>query len=430
MAEKKVSVRLVAENGRQVRAELEGVGDAGARGFQRMSKEIDTTGVMLRRLAGIAAGALSIRQVAQYADTWTDLRSRVDLATGSQERGAAVMERLADMARRTYSSLESTTESWLSNSRALRDLGMSTSESLDFTEALNNALVVSGARAERAASVQNALARAMASGKLSGDQLNTIIETGGRVAELLAEELGTTVSGLRTMGQQGKITGDVIRTALVGNLELLREEADSMPATIGDAFTLIGNAALTLVGTWDQLLGASSTVADVLILVADNLERLASIGIAFAAFMAGRWVAAFVAARVATFSLATALVTLRTALIRTGIGAIIIAVGELIHQFSNLVKSVGGIGAAFRLLGGLAKEVGQRIGSAFQASFALLAAGWEGFRAVVFTVLDATVTGVATAADRYIAIYAGAFEAVKAVWGKLSYSPILGQISS
>ena len=165
MAEKKVSVRLVAENGRQVRAELEGVGDAGARGFQRMSKEIDVTSVMLRRLAGIAAGALSIRQVAQYADTWTDLRSRVDLATGSQERGAAVMERLADMARRTYSSLESTTESWLSNSRALRDLGMSTSESLDFTEALNNALVVSGARAERAASVQNALSRAMAAGK-------------------------------------------------------------------------------------------------------------------------------------------------------------------------------------------------------------------------------------------------------------------------
>ena len=419
MAEKKVSVRLVAENGRQVRAELEGVGDAGARGFKRMSAEIDTAGVMLRRLAGIAASALSIRQVAQYADTWTDLRSRVDLATGSQERGAAVMERLADMARRTYSSLESTTESWLSNSRALRDLGMSTAESLDFTEALNNALVVSGARAERAASVQNALSRAMASGKLSGDQLNTLIETGGRVAELLAEELGTTVSRLRTMGQQGKITGDVIRTALVGNLELLREEADSMPATIGDAFTLIGNAALTLVGTWDQLLGASSTVADVLILVADNLERLASIGIAFAAFIAGRWVAGLIAARIATFSLATALTALRTALIRTGIGAIIVAAGELIHQFSKVVKAVGGIGDAFRLIGAVAREVGQRIGSAFQASFALLAAGWEGFRAVVFTVLDATVTGVATAAGRYIAIYAGAFEAVKAVWGKL-----------
>ena len=419
MAEKKVSVRLVAENGRQVRAELEGIGDGGARSFQRLSKEVDTTGVMLRRLAGIAAGAFSVRQVVQYADTWTDLRSRVDLATGSQEKGAAVMERLASMARRTYSDLGQTAESWIANSTALRELGLSTRESLDFTEALNNAMVVSGAKAERAASVQNALSKAMALGSLQGVNLNTVIQTGGRVAELLAEELGTTVSGLRQMGKQGLITGDVIRTALVGNLELLREEADSMPATIGDAFTLIGNAALQLVGTWDQLLGASSMVADALILLADNLERVASIGIAFAAFMAGRWVAAFVAARVATFSLATALTVLRTAIIRTGIGAIIVAVGELIHQFGRLVKAVSGIGEAFRLLGGLAREIGQRIGTAFQASFALLGAAWEGYRALVFTVLDAIVKGTVTAVDRYIAVWAGAFESVKTIWGAL-----------
>ena len=419
MAEKKVSVRLVAENGRQVRAELEGIGDGGARSFQRLSKEVDTTGVMLRRLAGIAAGAFSVRQVVQYADTWTDLRSRVDLATGSQEKGAAVMERLASMARRTYSDLGQTAESWLANSTALRELGLSTRESLDFTEALNNAMVVSGAKAERAVSVQNALSKAMALGSLQGVNLNTVIQTGGRVAELLAEELGTTVSGLRQMGKQGLITGDVIRTALVGNLELLRAEADSMPATIGDAFTLIGNAALQLVGTWDQLLGASSMVADALILLADNLERLASIGIAFAAFMAGRWVAAFVAARLATFSLATALTVLRTAIIRTGIGALIVAAGELIHQFSSLVKSVGGIGTAFKLLWGVAKESAGRIGLAFQAAFALLSAAWEGYRALVFTVLDAIVKGTVTAVDRYIAVWAGAFESVKAIWGAL-----------
>ncbi len=44
MAEKRVSVRLVAEGGRQVRAELEGIGEAGARGFGRLSSE-------MRRLA-------------------------------------------------------------------------------------------------------------------------------------------------------------------------------------------------------------------------------------------------------------------------------------------------------------------------------------------------------------------------------------------
>ncbi len=290
MAQKRVSVRFVAEGGRQVKAEFQGIGDAGENNFRRIERQADVTGAVVRRVMGVLGAAISTRQLVAYVDQWTDLRSRVDLATGSQEAGAAVMDRLASMARRTYSSLGQTTESWLANATALRELGLTTAESLDFTEALNNAMVVSGARAERAASVQNALSKAMALGTLSGDNLNTVIQSGGRLAELLASELGTTVSGLRGLGQQGAITGEVIRTALVGNLELLREEADSMPATIGDAFTLIGNAALQLVGTWDQVFGASSMVATALIAVADDMERLAAIGIAFATFMAGRWV--------------------------------------------------------------------------------------------------------------------------------------------
>ena len=44
----------------------------------------------------------------------------------------------------------------------------------------------------------NALSKAMASGKLSGDNLNTVIETGGRVAEALANGLGVTVTELRS----------------------------------------------------------------------------------------------------------------------------------------------------------------------------------------------------------------------------------------
>lgn len=163
MSQKRVSVRLVAEGGRQVKAEFAGVGDAGENSFKRIERQADITGAVVRRVMGVLGAAISTRQLIAYADQWTDLRSRVDLATGSQEAGAAVMDRLAAMARRTYSSLGQTTESWLANATALRELGLTTAESLDFTEALNNAMVVSGARAERAASVQNALSKAMPS---------------------------------------------------------------------------------------------------------------------------------------------------------------------------------------------------------------------------------------------------------------------------
>ncbi|WP_026784126.1 tape measure protein [Pleomorphomonas koreensis] len=380
MAEKRVSVRLVAEGGRLVRSEFEGVGEVGEASFKRIEKQADVTGKVVRRVMGVLGAAVSVQQLVIYANTWTDLRSRVDLATGSQERGAAVMGRLASMARRTYSSITQTTESWLANATALRELGLSTRESLDFTEALNNAMVVSGAKADRAASVQNALSKAMALGKLSGENLNTVIASGGRIAELLAAELKVNVNQLRTLGAEGDITGDVIRRALLGNLERLRQEADAMPATIGDAFTLLGNAALQLVGRWDKMAGTSATVAAAIIMLADNLEHLAAIGIAFAGFIAGRWVAAFVAARIATFSLSGALALLRGAIIRTGIGALIVGAGELIYWFGQLVKGAGGFGAALELMGNLARAVWdgiKAVASSFVDDFRAIAASVE-----------------------------------------------------
>lgn len=419
MAQKRVSVRLVAEGGRQVKAEFQGIGDAGERNFKRIERQADITGAVVRRVMGILGAAISTRQLVAYADQWTDLRSRVDLATGSHEAGAAVMERLAAMARRTYSSLGQTTESWLANATALRELGLTTAESLDFTEALNNAMVVSGARSERAASVQTALSRAMALGTLSGDNLNTVIQNGGRLAELLAAELGTTVSGLRRLGQEGGITGEVIRTALIGNLELLREEADSMPATIGDAFTLIGNAALQLVGTWDQMVGASSTVAAALIGLADNMERLAAIGIAFAGFMAARWVAGFVAAQVATISLAGALTLLRGAIIRTGIGALIVGAGELIYWFGQLVRGAGGFGNALSLLGDLSREVWERMKLGAVAMGLAIMASWADIKGAIAEALQTSLEAVVGFGNGALNTFHGALDAIRVLWGAL-----------
>ena len=62
----------------------------------------------------------------------------------------------------------------------------------------------------------------------------------------------------------------------------------------------------------------------------------------------GRWVAGLAAAALSVRGLATALVVLRGALIRTGIGALIVGAGELVYQFGRLVAGVGGFGEAFR----------------------------------------------------------------------------------
>lgn len=214
--------------------------------------------------AGLFALGMVRRLVGSFADVSsgaTDLAARLERVAGSSAAASQIMERLREMARRTYSDFAGTAETFLGMSGSLQELGYSAGEQLNFVESLNNALVVSGAKAERAAQVQDALTKAMALGTLQGVNLNTVIQTGGRVAELLAKELGVGVNQLRAVGEQGKITGDVIYNALAGNLQRTREEAAAMPATINDALLLLGDAFKQLTADAGELTGASRTTA-------------------------------------------------------------------------------------------------------------------------------------------------------------------------
>lgn len=266
---------------------------------ERMERSLRNSTANINNLLRTLGVGVGFNELRRMAEVWTDISSRVNIAAGDQEKGAAVMERVAQIARRTYSDLGQTAEAYIANSQALKDLGYSTQTQLDYTEALNNALVVSGAKGQRAESVMNALAKAMAFGELRGENLNTVISTGGRVAQALADGLGVTVNELRNLGQQGKLTSDVVVKALTGELAKLREEADSMPATITDAFVLLRNAMTQYVGQLNEANGITSIFSDGIIAVADNFDSIAAAAAAAGAILLGRYVPGLVRATAA-----------------------------------------------------------------------------------------------------------------------------------
>ncbi|WP_414464595.1 tape measure protein [Hyphomicrobium sp. DY-1] len=266
------------------------------------------------------------------ADTWSDLSARVGIATGDMDGAAAIMDRLAKVADRTYSSTELTVESFIRNSTVLKELGKTTSQQLDFTEALNNALVVSGAKGDRAAMIQEALGRAMAGGALRGQELNTVIQVGGRVAEVLAEQLGVGTNQLRRLGEEGKITSQVIFDALVKRMEQLGEQSDKMPATIADGFGRIRNAMLQLVGVYDQTNGLSEGFAKALVAVAVNLKTVAKVAI-----LAGASLATAFSTSILGLLLSVANV------IRTTLVGAVLALGVAVR--ANPIFAVGGLAA-------------------------------------------------------------------------------------
>lgn len=257
---------------------LRSVGDAADESGRKVSAMGSALKLAKASIIGLAAGLVS-GAFKSITDEATDLESRLKQVVGSADGAADAMDRLRTMARTTYSDFANTTESFLSMSGSLKELGYSTNQQLDYIESLNNALVVSGAKAENAASVQYALSKAMALGKLSGIELNTVIATGGRVAELLAEKLGTTVSGLRALGAEGRITSDVMYGALAGSLEKVRAEAEAMPATIGDGMLLLGDSIKQTIVQFDQMFGISSKLSDGLVWLADNIKVIGVVAV-------------------------------------------------------------------------------------------------------------------------------------------------------
>ncbi|MGO2241132.1 MAG: tape measure protein [Halomonas sp.] len=275
------SAETVSEHLRTTQREARAFGTEATQGGREATQALSQTGQQaqtttshfssLRTMVGLALGAFSIRHVAGFADGWSDMQSVVGAAIGDMSEAGDMMRRITDIANASYAPLELTARTYASNVSALRDLGRTAEETADYTESLNHMLVLTATRGQQAESVQNALSRAMAVGKLQADGLETVLANGGEVAQALANQLGVTVSQLRGLATEGRITGDVIASSLIGSLDDVRDRAGEMPATIEDGFVRISTSATRLVGELDQALGTSEGVAGILISAADMM---------------------------------------------------------------------------------------------------------------------------------------------------------------
>jgi hypothetical protein len=425
MAEKRVSVRLAAVGGRQVRAELEGVGEAGGRGFGRLSREMEAANTRLasfsRRVRVAAAAAVAAATAAGVAMIRSGLQTVDAQAKLAQSLGTTVasiqtLERAGELAGVSMSGIEQATK--------------------DLTRRLSQAAAGTGPAADALDRLGLSASDLIA---LPLDQrvgaINAAIENFVPAAERAA------VAG-QLFGEEGSIAMSRIDTAtlrqatedvLAFGVVVSEQDADQIERT-NDALSRLG---LIWRGLSNQLAVAAApaleAVANAMAAIAsrtgplgiairglfDNIGRLTTYAVTFATFLAGRWVAGLAAAALSVRGFATALVVLRGALIRTGIGALIVGVGELIYQLSQLVARVGGVGEAFRLLSDLAAEVWSRVGLALDAALARMAAGWEGLKAAALSALDGTVAGVVGFGDRTVAIFQGAYDGAVALWGSL-----------
>lgn len=245
-----------------------------------MNKQLATAGKALIGVFSVSALTGAVRGIANAADSYNLMNARLKLATESQEEFNTAQSELRRIAQATQAPLESLATLYQRISRPLREAGRSQKDILAVTEAVATSFRVSGASAQEAENGVIQFAQALGAGALRGDEFNSVAEQAPRLMQALADSLNVPIGSLKEMAAQGLLTADVVTSALVDQLDVLRAEAESLPETVGGAMTALSDRWNEAVGKAnvkpliDAINGLGETLSDPA--VVDNLVKLAS----------------------------------------------------------------------------------------------------------------------------------------------------------
>ena len=266
-----VRIKLSVDGTAQAQGALAGTGDQLAKLNSNLLKTAQYGAgllVVVPTLREMAAGMV------KAADSVTTLNSQLQLATGSTAKAAAAYDALFAIAQRSRVSFVELGTTFASVSRAGQTLGLSQERLLTVTEAIGNAMTISGGSAAglQAALVQ--LGQGLASGVLRGEELNSVMEQSPRLAKALADGLGVPLGKLRELGAQGALTAQSVISALEKSAPQLAKEVAGASLTVGQAFTVLGNSVTRFIGEADRATGASGTLAGAMRGVAGALDSV------------------------------------------------------------------------------------------------------------------------------------------------------------
>lgn len=248
----------------------------------------------MRTLIGLAGIGFGTQQLIRYADTWTNVNSKLALVTKSTAELQLVQKKLFDVAQNTRTSFESTVDLFSRVARSAKTLGLAQTDLLKLTQSVNQAMIISGASAGSAQAALMQLGQAFASGTLRGEELNSVLEQAPRLAEAIAVGMGKTTGELRKLGMAGKLTSEAVVKALLSQSDAIGTEYGKMQMTISQSFTKLSNSFLKFIGSQSSASGAAGMLSDAISKLADNLDRLIPLLVGFAgvklAISIGGWV--------------------------------------------------------------------------------------------------------------------------------------------
>jgi tape measure domain-containing protein len=253
--------------------------NAGLKPLTDLSNSINEIG----QAAGTVLGPM--KSMIDLGDEYDALAARVRLVADAQTGAAGAMRELEAIALRTHAPLADMGNLFLNLANAMKGTGRSTQEILGVTEALGNAIRVSGVNGQAASAALTQLGQAMSEGALRGDNFNSVAEQMPVVLDAIVAYTGYSRDSLREMAEQGKLTADIINASVNSMAKSWAEQAASMPVSLNQAITDLNTAWQSYLGQSQAVGTASQTLSSLLQTLAQNIDTVANAAITLGEYL-------------------------------------------------------------------------------------------------------------------------------------------------
>lgn len=239
--------------------------------FDALTPKLST----ITRAISVLGAAMALVKAVRAADEVRLLGARIEVAAGSAEKGAAALAELQRISARTQTEVGANAGVFNRLNGSLLQMGGTQQDTLRITELLGKAIKVSGASGVEASSAMVQFGQALGSGKLAGDELRSLLENAPYLMRQLADGLGVPIGALKQLGEDGKLTADVVVNALSKAAERIDADFKKLPATFEGAMAAASDAAARANEALDALTGKSAALTGATLGLSEVLNDLA-----------------------------------------------------------------------------------------------------------------------------------------------------------
>ena len=242
-------------------------------GWGGMMRGFAAATALLAVVASVKAFATGI---AEAGDEIRSTTARFNVLTGAADGSRVALDTVYKVARNAGVGLADAGAAFSRLAIAAGEFGATTDQVARVTDVVLKLGRVGGASSQELSAGVQQLGQALASGRLQGDELRSILEGMPLVGKAIAREFGVGLGELRKLGEEGKLVSDRVFKALIAAGSDADAQFRKLPPTLEAAGNRASNAWKLFSAALDDSLGISKLLASGLDSTADRAERVAA----------------------------------------------------------------------------------------------------------------------------------------------------------